>query len=149
MNDYAKYQLLISIFNTAFTCAAFIFAWWNTREKVLRSRFSGQDTRLADLEIKVGNMPSHCSGHNGHSERLDKDNERLQQFKEMLKAVEGDLKHLPTVKDLEKLYERINQVCNELSDMKADVGKISGAMPGITHVTEMMNEFLLNQGSRR
>lgn len=103
---------------------------------------------LSDLRTKLTNVPTACNGHSFQTNRLDGHSDRLAQHKELLTAIEADLKHLPKNSDIGKLHDKINGVNTSLAEMKGELGKVSGAMPGLTHVTEMMNEFLLNHGGK-
>lgn len=104
---------------------------------------------VSELGNKLSNVPICCNGHNGQVNRLDAHNDRLAQHKELLTAIEGDLKHLPRSADIEKLHEKVNKVSNQMFELKSDISKIAGAMPGIIHITEMMNEYLLNNGGKK
>jgi chromosome segregation ATPase len=105
-------------------------------------------TELSELRNKLTNVPITCNGHNFQTGRLDGHSDRLAQHKELLTAIEADLKHLPKNSDIGKLHDKINGVNQQLSIMQGELGKVAGAMPGLTHVTEMMNEFLLNHGGK-
>lgn len=105
-------------------------------------------TELSVLREKLGSIPTTCNGHNFQTTRMDGHSDRLAQHKELLTAIEADLKHLPKNSDIGKLHDKINAVNQQLSAMQGELGKVAGAMPGLTHVTEMMNEFLLNHGGK-
>lgn len=146
MTDFAKYQfylnLMLGLFNTAMLIGGLI----SMRKKAAKEQIEEQNRRLEGMERKLANVPTACTGHTDMVNRMNGHNDRLQQHKELLNTVETDLKHLPKNADIEKLHEKINKVSAQVSDLKADIKGIAGAMPGITHITEMMNEFLLNGG---
>ena len=149
MNDqYARYQfylnLLLGLFNTAMLIGGLI----SMRKKAARSQIEEQNRRLDGMEKRLENVPNHCTGHALMETRVAGHNDRLQQHKELLNIVETDLKHLPKNADIEKLHEKINKVSDQMSDLKADLNKISGAMPGLTNITAMMNDFLLHHGGK-
>lgn len=144
--DYARYQfflnLLLGLFNTAMLIGGLI----SMRKKAAKEQIDEQNKRIDALDKRFENVPGACCSHHKMEQRLDGHNDRLQQHKELINVVENDLKHLPKNADIEKLHEKINKVSTQVSDLKADISKIAGAMPGIAHITEMMNEFLLNGG---
>lgn len=160
----SEWKIYIDIVVLIIVAGNSFYTWWSGREKVTSKRFAALEKEVAqrstvdaaveqarqiqELESKFRNVPSCCNSHNDTTGRLDGHNTRLGQHKEMLNAIEGELKHLPTNKDLGVLHEKINTVNAHLSDLKAEVNKVVGAMPGVTHLTEMMNEFLLNQGRK-
>lgn len=153
MNEYAKYQFYFNIFQFLLTCAIGLGAWWRTREKADAKAIKAASVELlARLAEDKAERDKACALHKGDSkqlrDRLDGHNDRLSQHKELINTVESELKHLPTTTDLGKLHEKINTVSNQMSDLKADIREIAGAMPRLTHVTDMMNEFLLNSGGK-
>lgn len=164
MDPYSKYHFYLALVSMVISLAAIVHSLWSNRQKAVRAWFDGHDkrlkelekkveatpsiTRVEELEKKVGNMPNHCTGHSALSGKQENQAESLAQHKLLLTAVESDLKHLPTVRDIEKLYARMDEFRTQVSNLQSEVSKIAGAMPGIVHVTDMMNEFLLNHGGK-
>jgi chromosome segregation ATPase len=168
--DYAKGHFYLTLINALFSLLAIAYSWWNSREKVIKGRFEHQtkdienlkndmktiketgpkaldiETLKSDVKAIKENVPTHCNGHQQLVSRMDGHNDRLGQHKDLLTAIETDLKHLPNNEAIGKLHEKINSVHSQMMEVKSEVSKISGAMPGISHLTEMMNEFLLNNG---
>ncbi len=146
--DYARYQfylnLMLGLFNTFMLIGGLI----SMRKKAAKEQIEEQNRRIDGMEKRLENVPANCCSHSKTEERIDGHNNRLQQHKELLNIVENDLKHLPKNADIEKLHEKVNKVSAQVADLKADIRQIAGAMPGITHITEMMNEFLLNNGGK-
>jgi hypothetical protein len=142
-------EFWLNAIHLSFDVAIGFYVWWSNREKVTNRRFKAQEDKITAIETKIGNVPLNCSSHLKTESRLDGHNDRLSQHKELLSRIESEFKYLPKSSDLEKVYERINKIAGQMSDMKADVGKISGAMPGLTHITEMINDFLLTHGGKR
>jgi chromosome segregation ATPase len=138
--------------------------WWSNREKVTSRRFAKLEEevvkrattavtealtqRTTEVETCLKNIPGNCTGHKDMTTRVDGHNDRLGQHKELIVKMEGEFKSLPKKDDLEAVYERVNNVSNQMADLRSEVGKISGALPGLTHITEMMNRFLLDQGGK-
>lgn len=152
--DYAKWHFYLILLNSFLSLLAVIYSWWSTREKVIKSRYAHLTTEIEAMKsdiklVKERDLPAHCSGHNEIKSQLGQHSTQLGQHKDLLTAIEIDLKHLPKNADLGKLHEKINTANSQLGDLKAEVNKIAGAMPGVTHLTEMMNEFLLNHGGKR
>jgi len=148
VNDYARYQfflnLLLGLFNTFMLIGGLI----SMRQKAAKTQIEEQNRRLAAMEQRLENVPHGCTGHAMMETRVTGHNDRLQQHKELINTIETDLKHLPKNIDIEKLHEKVNKVSNQMADLKADISKIAGAMPGVVHITEMMNEYLLNGGKK-
>jgi len=146
--DFAKYQfylnLMLGLVNTLMLIGGLI----SMRKKAAKAQIDEQNRRLDGMERQLANVPHGCTAHTMMETRVTGHNDRLQQHKELLNCIETDLKHLPKNADIEKLHEKVNKVSAQMSDLKADVSKIAGAMPGITHITEMMNEYLLNGGKK-
>lgn len=174
--DYAIYKFYIDILVLIVVAGNAVYTWWSNREKVTNKRFAAlegqvkemvskpelqtvrdkRDAQVNELKQRVDNIPAVCGGHGDMKQcyaelrmRVDGHNDRLGQHKELLNRFEGEFKHLPKHEDLEKIYERINKVAAEVSRISAEVAKVAGAMPGISHATELMNEFLINQGGKR
>lgn len=148
MNDYARYQfylnLLLGLFNTAMLIGGLI----SMRKKAAKSLIDEQTRRLDNMEKRLENIPAGCTGHQQMELRMGGHNDRLQQHKELLNTIETDLKHLPKTADLAQLHEKVNKVSAQVADLKSDLKEIAGALPGLTHITEMMNGFLLNNGGK-
>lgn len=138
-----------SIFQFIVNSCIALWAYRVSRDKVTNTRFKELEDRTLTMELGSKNLPSGCPGHTNINQRMDGHSDRLAQHKEMLNAVQAELKHMPKVRDLEKVYERVNEVKSQMTGLTGEVGKISGAMPGIVHVTEMMNTFLLNNGGKK
>lgn len=58
-------------------------------------------------------------------------------LKDRVVAVEGQLKNAPTHQDLSKVYDRLNDVAEDLSG-------VSGQMRALSHQLSMVNQYLLN-----
>ena len=142
--NYAEWKFYLDFVVLIFVAGNSIYTYWSNRQKVTSARFATLEKEV----VKLKSVPDCCSNQGDTTLRLNGHNKRLGQHKEMLNAIEGELKHLPTNKDLGVIHEKINTVNSHLADLKAEVNKVVGAMPGVTHLTEMMNEFLLNQGRK-
>lgn len=59
-------------------------------------------------------------------------------LKDRIVSIEGRLKHAPTHQDISKVYDRLNDVAEDLSG-------VSGQMRAVTHQLSMVNQYLLNQ----
>jgi hypothetical protein len=147
--NYAEWKFWLDVMVLVGVAANTGYTWWTNREKVTNRRFKAQEDEIAAIKSMLGNIPATCSKHAKNEGRLDGHNDRLAQHKELLTSIETEFKHLPKRDDLEKVYERINKVSSQMADLKAEVGKISGAMLGITHITEMINDFLVQQGGKK
>ena len=142
MKFYLDFVVLIGVLaNTGYT-------WWSNREKVTSQRFATLEKEVGSVKSSLKNVPTCCNGHTDMTNRMDGHNDRLGQHKELIVKMEGEFKSLPKKDDLNEVYDRVNKVSNQMSDLRSEVGKISGALPGLTHITEMMNDFLLRQGGR-
>jgi chromosome segregation ATPase len=142
-----------------------IYTWYSNRAKVTSRRFATLEEevvkrattavtealtqRTSDIETCLKNISGSCNNHQVMQGRVDGHNDRLGQHKELIVKMEGEFKSLPKKDDLEAVYERVNKVSSQMADLRAEVGKISGALPGLSHITEMMNEFLLQQGGKK
>lgn len=149
MTDYAKYQFILNLMLGLFNTAMLIGGLISMRKKAAKEQIDEQNRRIDALDKRLENVPSACCSHHKMEERLDGHNNRLQQHKELINIVETDLKHLPKNADIEKLHEKINKVSDQVAGLKADISKIAGAMPGLTNVTQMMNDFLLHHGDQK
>lgn len=162
--NYAEYKfyldiavLMVVVCNTGYT-------WWSNREKVTSRRFvkleeevvkrattavtEALTQRTGEIEACLKNIPGTCSGHRDMNTRVDGHNDRLGQHKELIVKIEGEFKSLPKKEDLDAVYNRVNKVNDQIGDLRKEVGKIEGIIPGLTHITDMMNEFLLRQGGK-
>jgi len=162
--EYAKYQFYFNIFQFALTCLVAIGAWWRTREKADSTKLTAAsqklERQLTDASLKQEKLlidakalrDEQCRQHKDDTAkiilRVDGHNDRLSQHKELLNTVETELKHLPKNTDIARLHEKVNTVSAQMSDLKAEIGKIAGAMPGLTNITTMMNDFLLHHGGK-
>ena len=151
--NYTALNFGMSVLNALGLLLFGLYAWWTNRDKITNARFKMLEEETAeikaDIKNRVGNIPTNCNGHKEMERRADGHNERLAQHKELITEIKTEFQHMPKNHDLEKIYERINKVGAQVSDMKGELGKIAGAMPGITHITEMINDFLLTQGGKR
>jgi hypothetical protein len=102
--------------------------------------------RISALSAKLKNIPTGCSSHLHMDARVDGHNDRLAQHKELIVKIEGEFKSLPKKRDLDAVHDQVNIVKSQIADVRTDVGKIAGALPGLTNITEMMNKFLLLHG---
>lgn len=162
--NYAEFKFYLDIIVLIGVIGNTGYTWYTNREKVTSQRFAkleeevvkrattavteALNLRTAEIETSLRNVPSCCNGHQLMTTRMDGHSDRLGQHKELIVKMEGEFKSLPKKSDLEAVYERVNKVSSQMADIRAEVGKITGAMPGLTHVTEMMNEFLLRQGGK-
>jgi archaellum component FlaC len=166
---YEELKFWLAVIQFISTIAIGIYVWWSNREKVTNGRFTSLETKVQemvskpeltqakekrDLEIAgikkiTDNLAAACPCYPEMKSRLDGHNDRLSQHKELITRIEGEFKHLPKHDDLEKIYERVNKVSGDMATIKADVAKISGAMPGIQHITDMINDFLIQQGGKK
>ena len=163
-STYAEFKFYLDIVVLLGVIGNTCYTWYANREKVTSRRFVKLEEevvkrattavtenlaqRTVDLEGKLKNIPGCCTGHETMLARVDGHNDRLGQHKELIVKMEGEFKSLPKKDDLEAVYDRVNKVSNQMADLRSEVGKISGALPGLTHITEMMNEFLLRQGGK-
>jgi hypothetical protein len=166
--DYSALQFWVIIINSLITAIFAGYSWWCNREKVTNRRFTtlesqvkdmvgkpelskikeARDLELAGVRKSLDNIPLCCQGHATMEKRLTGHSDRLGQHKELIVKIEAEFKAMPKKHDLDAVYERVNQCNTQMSDLRSEVGKIAGAMPGLTHITEMMNEFLLRQGGK-
>jgi chromosome segregation ATPase len=103
---------------------------------------------ITNITAKLNNMPAGCGGHQMTEQRLNGHSDRLGQHKELIVKIEGEFKSMPKKHDLDAVYDRVNKVSEQMSDLRSEISKIAGTMPGLTHITEMMNDFLLRQGGK-
>jgi DNA repair ATPase RecN len=166
--DYPALQFWLIIFNALVTAIFAGYSWWMNREKVTNRRFTtlesqvkdmvgkpelskikeARDAELAGVRKSLDNIPACCQSHALMDTRVSGHNDRLGQHKELITKIEAEFKFLPKKHDLEAVYDRVNKVSEQMADLRSEVGKIAGTLPGLTHITDMMNEFLLRQGGK-
>ncbi|MCM0081793.1 hypothetical protein L4X63_09345 [Geomonas sp. Red32] len=174
--EYAKWHLIIS---TALSVAAIVHSWWNTRERVIKARFAAFEKqkveaeqkelaaakaerekltatigtlgeKVAMLAARVENLPnSSCSKHAELAARQEGQAKDFISYQLLLTRVETDLKHLPTVRDIEALYKKMDLFREQVANLQSEVSEIAGAMPSLTNVTAMMNNYLLDHGVKQ
>lgn len=162
--NYAEFKFYLDIVVLFGVIGNTGYTWYANREKVTSRRFIKLEEevvkrattavteslaqRTVELEGRLKNIPACCSGHELMTARVDGHNDRLGQHKELIVKIEGEFKSLPKKEDMDAVYNRVNKVNDQIADLRKEVGKIEGIIPGLTHITDMMNEFLLRQGGK-
>jgi hypothetical protein len=166
--NIAEWKIYIDISVLIIVAGNSGYTWWCNREKVTNRRFALLENQVKDMVSKpelskikelrdtelfgvkkvLDNIPACCQSHTMMDQRVAGHNDRLGQHKELIVKIEGEFKSLPKKHDLDVVYDRVNAVSSQMADLRSEVGKISGTIPGLTHITEMMNEFLLRQGGK-
>lgn len=66
---------------------------------------------------------------------------KLAAHADRLTAIERDIQHGPTHKDLERIHSRLDKVCEDFSAM-------SGELKGKGHTLDLLHEYLLKEGRK-
>jgi cbb3-type cytochrome oxidase subunit 3 len=74
-----------------------------------------------------------------NKKEIEQVNDAVLKLKDRVVQVEGQMKNAPTHTDLSNIYNRINGVSQDISEM-------SGAMKAMTSQLSLINEHLLNGG---
>ncbi len=68
--------------------------------------------------------------------------ERLDKIADRVTVTELEIKHMPSRDDINRLNSRIEE-------LHGDLHEIAGGVTGLRRAVDLMNEFLINQGSKK
>jgi hypothetical protein len=94
------------------------------------SRNKKTDERLTKIEQALSGI--NCPAHEARTEMVEKSVIELR----------AELAHLPTQK-------QFGQLNASISDLNGSLQKTAGRLEGINRAVDLINEFLINQGSKR
>ncbi len=122
---YAAYRFWFDIAQFVLTGMIAVYVWISKRDSVNNKRFTVLEkdlsTSLDDLEKKVD------ARMDNHSERITK--------------VETECDHAPSHADLGQVYDRINEVSDQ-------VANLTGGMEALKRSVDMIHQHLLNEGKK-
>lgn len=90
------------------------------------------------INSELNNLPVSCCSHKDMVLRMDGHNNRLEQHKQLVDQIAGDVKHLPKTGDLERIHHRVDQVFR-LADA------IKGELKGITNNISLLLEHHIKE----
>lgn len=134
--DYTAWRFWIDMGQTAATVAIFCYVWWDKRSLKTAARtakierWQTEKGPLIDT-LKASNTErdGRCARHRGRIDALEKAQQALQ----------ADVKHLPTRKDLADLSGKIGQLTEKLANL-------DGKLTGIDRAVNLLNEHHLRIG---
>lgn len=103
-----------------------IAVWWSTRNKVTNDRFTQLENSKIKLELDLKHLK--------------------QKLLEQRPACEN---HQRMEKNDTTIFNRLESLHTDIKNMTGSVSKIEGSLEGIKHTSQLINEFLLNQGGKK
>ncbi len=129
--DYTAWRFWFDILQLGGLCVLGGYSWWANREKVNAKRFASLEeevrSRVTSEALKVihKERDALCSKHQVRTE-----------------ALETTLRGAPT-------RSEISNLTHEISVLTSKLGRLEGRLDGLNRVADLINEFLINQGSKR
>lgn len=136
--NYTAWRFWFDVMQVAGLFAIGTLSWWFNREKVTAKRFKALEddvkarvtvAALAELEEK-------------RAVRCELHSRRVSDAEGAISRVGTELRNMPSRDELGRLNDGIAHLSEKL-------GKVEGRLDGINRAADLMNEFLINQGSRR
>lgn len=120
--DYDAWRFWLSLAQAVATALIGIYVWLSNREKVTAGKF---EALARDLRAGINNLE-------------EKTGNRIGRIDHRLTVVESSCNHAITHTDLSAVYERINAVSGQLSNLAGGVSALQNSMT-------MIHEHLLRE----
>jgi hypothetical protein len=138
IEDYGAARFWFDVAQVGGLIALGAYSWWRDREKITAKRFKA-------LEDDVAARVSSKALEEIEQKRVqacDLHRRRVTDMEGAIGRMETEVRYLPSRAELSHLTDGMKQLA-------AQLGKVEGRLDGINRAADLMNEFLINQGSRK
>ncbi|EGJ49035.1 hypothetical protein [Desulfocurvibacter africanus] len=157
--DFAAWKFWLDLGQTLLLLGLGLYTFLTARDRVthdkidvLDTRLDGMDTRLTKTETDNSHAPSRSDLGKLSNDIQDLTKivgNRFSDHDSRLARVEVACSKAPDHGSLSKVYDRINAVDSKVGEVAAQVNDQGGELRAIRKQLELINQYLLNKGSKQ
>lgn len=136
--DYSAYKFWFDVLQLVGTGAIGVYVWWANRQKVTAKRFT-------ELEEQVAGRIS-TSAHQEVEDKRTADcqdhHRRTAENEHAITRMGTEIRNMPNRQEMAVLSHDINELGSK-------IGRLEGRLDGLNRVADLINEFLINQGTKK
>ena len=136
--NYAAWWFWINVFQMIYATALGLYVWWTNRQKVTAARFLALERQVAERVTTQALDAADTK----RDERCDKHRQRTSLVEKNVIELQSELDHLPT-------QQQFNELNRSILALNGELKNTVGRLEGINRAVDLINEFLINQGSKR